>query len=516
MVTVLKEIPTLFDKFGVARDVLEKISLWRGDITRLQVDAIVNAANNQLRGGGGVDGAIHRAAGTPELQKECRAIGYCETGAAVITTGCNISHIKNIIHTVGPQCSGKIASSADREKLISCYRSCLDLAIKNNLNSIAFCCISTGVYGYPQEDAAKTVVLFLTDWLSKPENAIHIARIVLVLFNPVDVAAYEKFFTEYASSRNDAGAMSRKFSMNPYEVLGLERGCSDKDVQKAYKQQCLRWHPDKNLNNKEEAEKRFIAAKEAFQFLFDRSRRNEYDLDYEKNLHREKTQKARMEKADSVRKKLIEELYQRERGFVGRNNAEDELTSAQTQKRRKEQESRVRSEFETLRQRLEKEAADEIHAQQERLARLLKEQKESTLRQETPLLDKHSTLQIRWKPSNDSDYDEDKLRKIYGKYGSISTITPIRTTKKGDRLCMIEFDVNHEEWGAELETGDDGSAISGTWIIPPQSQSTDNRNKSDVDDSGKLKDYSSMTYEELQAQLFADMGPPRKKWHEED
>ncbi|WKY10459.1 hypothetical protein Q1695_002651 [Nippostrongylus brasiliensis] len=201
MVTALKEIPTLFDKFGVARNVLGKISLWRGDITRLEIDAIVNAANNGLRGGGGVDGAIHRAAGTAELQKECRAIGHCDTGAAVITSGCKMTHIKNIIHTVGPQCSGNKASANDEEKLISCYRSCLNLATENKLDSIAFCCISTGVYGYPQEDAARTVVHFLTDWLANPENAMRIARIVLVLFNPVDVAAYEKFFEEYAKSQ---------------------------------------------------------------------------------------------------------------------------------------------------------------------------------------------------------------------------------------------------------------------------------------------------------------------------
>ncbi|KIH68104.1 macro domain protein [Ancylostoma duodenale] len=158
---------------GVARGVLEKISLWRGDITRLEIDAIVNAANSGLAGGGGVDGAIHRAAGTAELQKECRAIGHCDTGAAVITSACKMSHVKNIIHTVGPICHGKVASVSDREKLMSCYHSCLDLAVKNNLKTIAFCCISTGVYGYPQEDAAKTVVGLLTTWLSKPENAEH-------------------------------------------------------------------------------------------------------------------------------------------------------------------------------------------------------------------------------------------------------------------------------------------------------------------------------------------------------
>ncbi|VDM70460.1 unnamed protein product [Strongylus vulgaris] len=240
MVTVLKEIPTLFEKFGVARGILDKISLWRGDITKLEVDAIVNAANSGLAGGdfydahsrlkaiyisrvdsvsslefitimspsanhvyaagGGVDGAIHRAAGTKDLQKECRAIGHCDTGAAVITSACNIKHVKNIIHTVGPICHGALASEGEREKLKSCYHSCLDLAVKNNLKT-AFCCISTGVYGYPQDDAAKTVVGLLTDWLAKPENAAKIARIVLVLFNPADVSFYEKFFEDYAKTQ---------------------------------------------------------------------------------------------------------------------------------------------------------------------------------------------------------------------------------------------------------------------------------------------------------------------------
>ncbi|VDP12596.1 unnamed protein product [Heligmosomoides polygyrus] len=175
LITTLKEIPTLFDRFGVARNVLDRISLFRGDITRLEIDAIVNAANNELRGGGGVDGAIHRAAGTAELQKECRAIGRCETGAAVITSGCKMSHIKNIIHTVGPQCKTYTPSEEEREKLISCYRSSLELAVEHKLKSIAFCCISTGVYRYPQEEAAKTVVGFLTEWLSNSENAMNVS-----------------------------------------------------------------------------------------------------------------------------------------------------------------------------------------------------------------------------------------------------------------------------------------------------------------------------------------------------
>ncbi|ETN77951.1 macro domain protein [Necator americanus] len=464
--------------------------------------------------GGGVDGAIHRAAGTADLQRECRAIGFCDTGKAVITSACKMSHVKNIIHTVGPQCSGNVASVNDREKLVSCYHSCLDLAVKNNLKTIAFCCISTGVYGYPQEDAAKTVVNLLTSWLSKPENAAHIVRIVLVLFNPVDVAAYEKFFEEYAKSQKYITAMPAKIAFNPYDVLELDRQCSEKDIQKAYKQQCLRWHPDKNLDNKEEAERRFIAAKEAFQFLFDKSKREEYDRDYERIKHREATYKARMDRADSVRKKLIDDLHKREQNFVERSKTSEHLTPAQAYQKRKEEERRIRSEFEALRKKLEQEAADEVHAQQERLVRLAREQAEEKKKEEAE--ERHPTLQVKWKPFEGQDYDEESLRFLYGEYGNILTMTPIRTTKKGERLCMVEFGPELVELGAELEHGKGGPEISGSWIISPQAPIAEEKNPPA---SEKHSDYSSMTYEQLQEQLFADMGPPsekRKKWQEEE
>ncbi|KAK5968957.1 DnaJ subfamily C member 17 [Trichostrongylus colubriformis] len=309
--------------------------------------------------------------------------------------------------------------------------------------------------------------------------------------------------------------MAPKISFNPYEVLEIDRGCSDKELQKAYKQQCLRWHPDKNLGNKEEAEKKFIIAKEAFQFLFDKTNRDEYDRDYERAKYREANQRARMEKADSTRRKLIDELHQREKAFAEKRHTDEHLTPAQLHQKRKEEEKRIRSEFELLRQRLEKEAADEVHAQQERLARLAREQAESKTQEKNE--EKHATLRVKWRPLEDRDYDEEKLRKIFENYGTISMITPIRTTKKGDRICMIEFDSNHSEYGAELEHGKDGPEISASWLIPPQA-SKDGGNEG-VSTDEKRSDFASMSYEELQAQLFGDMPPPpekRKKWHEED
>jgi O-acetyl-ADP-ribose deacetylase len=146
-------------------DILARMAVVQGDITRLDVDAIVNAANSSLLGGGGVDGAIHRAAG-PGLLAECRKLGGCPTGEARMTAG-HCLPARHVIHTVGPVYSD--GKSGEAELLRSCYTQSLRLAAEAKLNSIAFPCISTGVYGYPKAEACDIAVAAVADWLASHE-----------------------------------------------------------------------------------------------------------------------------------------------------------------------------------------------------------------------------------------------------------------------------------------------------------------------------------------------------------
>ncbi|MBV9874173.1 MAG: O-acetyl-ADP-ribose deacetylase [Verrucomicrobia bacterium] len=161
-----------------------RVSLLEGDITRVQVDAIVNAANTSLLGGGGVDGAIHRAAG-PELLAECRSLGGCPTGEARITAGYGLS-AKHVIHTVGPIWGG--GDRGEPELLARCYRNSLALATKHELQNIAFPAISCGIYGYPIEEACRIAVHETLAYLDKNQLP---ASVIFVCFGRDIYDAYQ-------------------------------------------------------------------------------------------------------------------------------------------------------------------------------------------------------------------------------------------------------------------------------------------------------------------------------------
>jgi O-acetyl-ADP-ribose deacetylase (regulator of RNase III) len=164
--------------------ILSKIEIRQGDITRLKVDAIVNAANTRLLGGGGVDGAIHRAAG-PQLLSECRTLGGCPTGEARITAGYNLP-AKHVIHTVGPVYRGR---PQDAVLLAACYRNSLQLAVDNKVRSIAFPAISCGVYGYPIAEACRIAIITCGEFLM--EHAM-LDRVIFILFSDADRFIYEE------------------------------------------------------------------------------------------------------------------------------------------------------------------------------------------------------------------------------------------------------------------------------------------------------------------------------------
>jgi len=171
------------------KSVANRISLIQGDITKMEVDAIVNAANSSLMGGGGVDGAIHRAGG-PAILEECREIvarqGRCETGKAVITTGGNLP-AKFVIHTVGPVWHG--GNDNEPQLLENAYFNSLKLALKKDLGTIAFPNISTGIYGFPKEKAAEIAVKTVTQFLLGNDQ---ISKVYFVCFDRENYELYDR------------------------------------------------------------------------------------------------------------------------------------------------------------------------------------------------------------------------------------------------------------------------------------------------------------------------------------
>lgn len=168
---------------------MKRIELYKGNITTLKVDAIVNAANHTLLGGGGVDGAIHRAAGK-ELLAECQTLNGCKTGKAKITNGYQLPALY-VIHTVGPVYNG--GTNNEAKKLASCYKNSLELAAKKGLKTLAFPNISTGVYGYPKKEAAEIAIRTVKQFL---EFNTEIEKVIFCVFDDENHTIYKKLLVD--------------------------------------------------------------------------------------------------------------------------------------------------------------------------------------------------------------------------------------------------------------------------------------------------------------------------------
>ncbi|KAK0736147.1 hypothetical protein B0T21DRAFT_288116 [Apiosordaria backusii] len=204
-----KLVPTLLGPTEIPRpskSLNDRVAVYRADITSLAVDAIVNAANRSLLGGGGVDGAIHRAAG-PELYQECKTLNGCKTGSAKITEAYNLP-CKRVIHAVGP-IYDPLEHDKSEQLLVGCYTRSLELAVENKCRTIAFSALSTGVYGYPSREAAPAALSAIRHFLTGKDGD-QIDKVILVTFEKKDVDAYTEFVPHYfppvaedASSKTD-------------------------------------------------------------------------------------------------------------------------------------------------------------------------------------------------------------------------------------------------------------------------------------------------------------------------
>ncbi|XP_033956951.1 ADP-ribose glycohydrolase MACROD2 isoform X1 [Pseudochaenichthys georgianus] len=257
-----------------------KVSLYKGDITVLEVDAIVNAANSSLLGGGGVDGCIHKAAGSC-LYDECNSLNGCETSKAKITCGYDLP-AKYVIHTVGPVARGHVGPTESND-LTSCYQNSLRLMKENDLSTVAFPCISTGIYGFPNEPAADIALNTVKSWID--ENPDMITRVIFCVFLETDFAIYKKKMSVIFPD-NDMEVTEEQLKEGKEEIDDEEEGDNDAAGNEDVEMESQ--NPDENAGNQEPNQEKEKDEKETQEKDEDVGIDNEEEKDEDKGIENNK------------------------------------------------------------------------------------------------------------------------------------------------------------------------------------------------------------------------------------
>ncbi|XP_054455857.1 ADP-ribose glycohydrolase MACROD2 isoform X3 [Anoplopoma fimbria] len=271
----------------------DKVSLYKGDITVLEVDAIVNAANSSLLGGGGVDGCIHKAAGSC-LYDECHSLNGCETGKAKITCGYDLP-AKYVIHTVGPVARGHVSETEEND-LTSCYQNSLRLMKEHDLSTVAFPCISTGIYGFPNEPAAQIALDTVKKWIE--ENPDKITRVIFCVFLETDFAIYKTKMSDMFPD-NDMEVTEEPLKGGEEEIGDEDKSedaaAGNEDVDMASQ------NPDENLGNEEPNQEKDKDENEHQDKDEDKGIDNEEEKDEDKGIDNEKDEDKAGEEQPAVK-----------------------------------------------------------------------------------------------------------------------------------------------------------------------------------------------------------------------
>eukprot|EP01114_Cavostelium_apophysatum_P008033 TRINITY_DN2028_c0_g1_i2.p1 TRINITY_DN2028_c0_g1~~TRINITY_DN2028_c0_g1_i2.p1 ORF type:complete len:666 (+),score=193.61 TRINITY_DN2028_c0_g1_i2:40-1998(+) len=357
--------------FDVSEEINQKVSLWSGDITALELDAIVNAANESLLGGGGVDGAIHRAAG-PKLLQECKTLHGCPTGETKTTRGYNLP-AKYILHTVGPL-------DENPEKLESCYSTCLQQLLTHKIKSVAFCGVSTGIFGFPLEPASRIALKTVRQWLESEENRDAVDRIVFVNYLTKEKDCYERLMFEYfpvASAAQTAADNAAADNKAAEEAKIKQQEESDRQAQEQADRQAKE-QADRQAKEQADRQAKEQADRQAKEEA-DRLVREEAERSAKEQADRQAKEEAERQAREAERAK--EEAERAAKEQADRQAKEESERAARAEADRKAaQEERERQEREAVEKKRLEEETERLRREQEAINRQKVEKEESEKR----------------------------------------------------------------------------------------------------------------------------------------